>query len=366
MKIKNIKKQIIIIIFFFSIISILTLYSSNNILPTYLQNIYIKQFLWYILGFLIILIIQKINIKKIEKYIWIIYIILNMSLFLLLFLGTDINGAKCWFKILNTITIQPSEFMKICLIFLISDQLYKHNKSKKSDFYFILKIILILLPPCILTFKEPDTGNVIIYLVITFTILFIGGLNKKWFIISITIFIISILSFYNLYNYQKESIKFFFGNNIYLRINRIIDWKNSDGYQIEKSITSIGSSYFFGNGIKHNPIYLPEAQTDFIFTIYTSTFGFIGSFFLIFLIILFDINIIKLIKNIKYKKYKFFLSGFLGMITFQQIQNIGMTFKLFPITGITLPFISYGGSNTISLMIIIGIIIKIKNQKTNF
>lgn len=349
---KREKKILIITTIIFFIISILSIYSTNNILPNYMKNMYIKQILWYILGIIIILIIKNI---KINKSIWIIYIIINISLLLLLFFGTEINGAKCWFKI-KELTIQPSEFMKICLIILISKQVSKNKQDIKT----ISKTILILIPPCILTFLEPDTGNVIIYLVITLFILFTGGIKKRWFISLIIIVLLSTISIYYLYN--KNIIQNTLGNEMYLRINRIIDWKKNDGYQLEKSLITIGSSNYFGNGIKKNKLYLPEAHTDFIFSIYTYSFGYLGTLILIITILVFDINIINLIKNNKNKQYKLYLSGFLGMILFQQIQNIGMTFGLFPITGITLPFISYGGSNIILLMINIGIILNKKND----
>ncbi len=356
---KNIKQKRILIIttFIFFIISIITIYSSTNILSSYMKNLYIKQLLWYVLGLILILIINRINIEKIYKNIWIIYIIINLLLLLLLFIGKEINGAKCWFKIAG-ITIQPSEFMKTCLIILISKEI---SKKKEKDIIQILKIFLILIPPCILTFLEPDTGNVIIYIIITIFILFVSGLKKRWFI-SLGLFIIlSITTIYQLYN--ANIIKNIVGNNMYLRINRIIDWKQNEGYQINKSITTIGSSKLLGNGIKKNPLYLPESHTDFIFSIYSSTFGYIGTIILITIIIIFDINILNIIKNTNKKKYKLYLAGFLGMILFQQFQNISMTFGLMPITGITLPFISYGGSNIIILMTNIGIIINIINQK---
>ena len=350
---KKIQKKILItttIIFF--IISIITIYSSTNILPTYIKTIYIKQILWYILGFILLIIFKNIDIEKIYKNTWIIYIIINILLLALLFIGKETNGAKCWFKIAS-ITIQPSEFMKICLCLLISKEICKSKT---------FKILLILILPCILTFLEPDTGNVIIYLIITSFILFAKGIKKRYFISAAIILLIVITAIYQLYN--TNNLQKFLSNNIYLRINRIIDWKKSDGYQIEKSITTIGSSKLFGNGIKNNPIYLPESHTDFIFSIYSSTFGFIGSLLLLLLIIIFDINIINIIKTTKNKKYKLYIIGFLGMIIFQQFQNIGMTFGLLPITGITLPFISYGGSNIIVLMINIGLIINIINKKT--
>ena len=121
----------------------------------------------------------------------------------------------------------------------------------------------------------------------------------------------------------------------------------------------IASSGLIGYGINNIPLYFPESGTDFIFTSYASIFGFIGSIFLLLIIIFFDLTIIKISKLRIKRLDKYLIVGFCGMIIYQQFQNIGMTLGLLPITGITLPFISYGGSSLLSYMFITGIILKI-------
>ena len=119
-------------------------------------------------------------------------------------------------------------------------------------------------------------------------------------------------------------------------------------------------------GINHTPIYFPEPQTDFIFAVYANNFGFTGSLFLIILITIFDIKLINIaIKNSSLIN-KYIISGIVGMLIYQQLQNIGMTLGLMPITGITLPFISYGGSSLLSYMIMMGIIFNIANQNIRY
>jgi len=127
-------------------------------------------------------------------------------------------------------------------------------------------------------------------------------------------------------------------------------------------MTAIGSGGWFGHGYKHTPIYFPEPATDFIFAVYASNFGLIGSFFLLFLIALFDIKLVLLAIKTKSNINKYWIAGIVGMLLYQQFQNIGMTFGLMPITGITLPFISYGGSSLLSYMIMIGIIFNISKE----
>ena len=128
-------------------------------------------------------------------------------------------------------------------------------------------------------------------------------------------------------------------------------------------MAAIGSAGLFGHGFNHTPIYFPESGTDFIFAVFASNFGFIGAFGLILLIAYFDLKVLSLTKRKIRDTDKYVLIGILGMLVFQQIQNMGMTVGLFPITGITLPFISYGGSSLLSYMVIIGIILNISLER---
>ena len=149
-------KTILLIILIFAIISVLSIYSAEQILSD-INYYYIKQIIWYVIGFLMILIIMKYGNDTIYQYAWPLYILSNISLLLLLFFARPINEAKCWFTIKGIGTVQPSEFTKIVLIIIIG-KLIKDYKSKyqnptvKEEFFFLLKIILVLIPPCILTF----------------------------------------------------------------------------------------------------------------------------------------------------------------------------------------------------------------------
>ena len=178
---QKIDRQLLILLFLLAIISILTIYSAQNILPNYLNNLYIKQTLWYILGFIIIIFLLKINLTWVFDHIGIFYIIGNFLLLLLLLVGKPVNGAKCWFQIYGIGSFQPSEFMKLILIVLLSREMENFNKENKYpnswlEFKFLIKIFCIVAIPSLLTFLEPDTGNVLIYFLITAIILLIGGI----------------------------------------------------------------------------------------------------------------------------------------------------------------------------------------------
>ncbi len=353
-----------IILFLFFIISLISIYATLNYVND--KNIVFKQFAFYIIGVLTLL-FSYYKKDDIFKYHILFYIGICFLLFLLLILGIKINGSRCWI-IIGPLSIQPSEFMKISLIITISKVLdkYKNKRSFKKEISLIIKILTILLIPSVLTFLEPDTGVVIIYFVITICLILYRGINRKWYIILSVIIIVFFSSITYLYFFNKDLLMNIIGDNIYYRLDRLLNWSQGSGYQLENSLITISSAGLFGFGFNKTPLYFPEANTDFIFTTYSSNYGFIGSIFLFILIIIFDLNILSIINNKTKRINRYFLIGVFAMIIYQQIQNISMTIGLMPITGITLPFISYGGSSLLSYMFICGIILRISNEQYNY
>lgn len=367
----KIDKILLTFLLIFATISIITISSAQELLPTYMHDLALKQALWYIVGFFLAFLILRFNPKIIDRYIWWIYSLGVLSLLFLLIFGEPINEAKCWFKIPGIGTIQPSEFMKIIIMITLSKMLHDFHKNYKNpttlqEFIFLLKVTGMVLIPSILTFLEPDTGVVFIYLLITITMLFIGGIRFRWFLLVILILSLGIGLVIGIYFLNNNLFIQLFGTDFFLRIDRLLDWTDKTGYQLENGLSAIGAGGLFGYGYKNTPIYFPEPQTDFIFAVFASNFGFIGSFLLIGLLIGFDSYIIYLALKSKKDTDKYLIAGITGMLLYQQFQNIGMTFGLLPITGITLPFISYGGSSLLSYMIIAGILLNISNhnQKT--
>lgn len=357
-------KKFIICICLFFIISLISIYSSETLLPSYSKGLWLRQMVWYIIGFAFTILIIKYKNNFIYEYIDFFYIVFVFLLIMLLVFGKPINNAKCWFN-LPFGTLQPSEFMKIILIIKIAKEIdiFEKKQSVKKDIYLLLKVGIILIIPSILTFLQPDTGVVLIYGIITIFMLFTSSISRKWFIWLGIIILIFISILLVTYFFKQSLFVELFGTNFFLRIDRLLNWTNKSGYQLQRGMSAIGSSGIIGHGFNNTPIYFPEPQTDFIFATYASNFGFIGSLILLSLYLIFDIELIVIAQRSKKKNDKFILIGILGMILYQQIQNIGMTVGLLPITGITLPFISYGGSSLISYMIIIGIVINISRPK---
>lgn len=362
----RVDRVLLITLILFIGISIISIYSAQNLLNEG-SNLALKQGIWYLVGFILVYIIMFIGNDFIFKNAWILYIIGNISLLLLLIFGEPISDAKCWFSIPGIGTIQPSEFMKIILIIILAKVIKDFNEnfsnpSLKEEFFFLIKVAFIVAIPSILTFLEPDTGVVLIYLLITIIMLFVAGIRYRWFFLLFMCLALAIGSVLIIYFSSNDLFIKIFGSSFFLRVDRLLDWSNNSGFQLENGMTAIGSAGLFGHGFNQTPIYFPEAQTDFIFAVFASNFGLMGSLILILLIAFFDIRLILTAMKSNSNINKYVISGIVGMLIYQQLQNIGMTFGLMPITGITLPFISYGGSSLLSYMIMIGIIFNISNE----
>ena len=364
-------KFIIFSIFIFLIVSVTSIYSALTYLSPTLGNLALKQAFWYLVGFIIIFIIIKIDNKFFYKYAWYIYLANCILLLGLLFIAPDINGSKCWYVIKGIGSIQPSEFMKISLILMLARVLDSFNKKNKNptlkdELFLLFQVFIVVGIPSILTFLEPDTGAVIIYLIITILMLFISGIRPLWYILLGGIITIILGTFLYIYFFQQDLFINIFGSSFFYRMDRIINWKIGSGMQLENSLAAIGSSYILGHGFNNTPIYFPESGTDFIFSVFASNFGLIGSLSLILILLLFDLRIISIANNTTNKIDKYIATGIVGIFLYQQIQNIGMTIGLLPIMGITLPFISYGGSSLLSYMLLVGIIFNVSNESLRF
>ena len=369
---KNISKYkvdnfLLVPLLIFAFISIITIYSAQSLLPNDMQNLYMKQIIWYGVGFLLAYLIMFIGNDAIIKKINILYIIGIILLFLVLIFGATINEAKCWFVLPGIGNFQPSEFMKIILIIKLASMINNFHEENVhptafEEFKFLIKVLIVVAIPAFLTFLEPDTGVVLIYLLITFIMVFISGFRYRWFLIILGIIAAGIVALLGIYFINKELFINIFGTSFFLRIDRLLDWSKGSGFQLENGMTAIASGNLLGNGFAKTPIYFPEPQTDFIFAVFASNFGLVGSIPLILIIILFDVRLIVTAINSNKNINKYIIGGIIGMLIYQQFQNIGMTIGIMPITGITLPFISYGGSSLLSYMIMVGIIFNISND----
>lgn len=365
---RKINLKILIPIFLLSVISILSIHSALTYTSASLGNLALKQTIWYAVGWLLVLLLVYLKNDYLYRRTWFLYIIGNILLVGLLLFADPINSSRCWFVIPGIGSFQPSEFMKIFLMLTLATMIHNFridydNPTWKEEFIFLLKTFLITLIPSILTFLQPDTGCVIMYLVIYVSMIFTSGIRLRWFAMAgaVACGVAGICLW--LYFYKEPLFIKIFGSSIFYRLERIVNWQDGSGLQLENALTAIGSAGITGHGFNQTPIYFPESSTDFIFAVFASNFGFVGVIILLALIFYLDIQILLLARKRIQDTNRFIISGILGMLLFQQIQNIGMTVGLLPITGITLPFISYGGSSLLSYMLLVGILLNISEEK---
>jgi len=367
----KVEKGILLTLIVLAIISVTTIYSAQGLLNSSYGSLYLKQGLWFIVGFALAYLIMYIGNDFLYRNVYILYIIGIISLVALLLFAPTINNAKAWFSIPGIGTIQPSEFMKIILILTLARVINDFNETNSSptlfdEFKFLLKIAIIVLIPAVLTFLQPDTGVVLIYLLITICMLFVSGIRYRWFLFVFGFIALAAGSVLVVYFLDQQMFINIFGIDFFYRVDRILDWQSGSGLQLENALMAIGSGGLFGKGFMNTPIYFPEPQTDFIFAVFASNYGLIGSLGLIGLLVFFDVKVISLGTKSANNINKYVIAGIVGMLIYQQIQNIGMTIGLLPITGITLPFISYGGSSLLSYMIMAGILFSISNENLRY
>lgn len=294
-----------------------------------------KQLSYIIIGYILLFLSYKINYKYIIKLLKPIYIINIFLLLLVLIIGKEINGSKAWLHIFN-ISIQPSEITKLVLLLTLP---YLVNKKKP-----LLTLPILTIIPSLLTFLEPDTGAIIIYIIILLSSIRFTRIKKQYIIIFILLIIAFITTNLSLYFYNKDIIISIYGNKLFYRIDRLTSFLNKDNIQNIYSLISIGSN---------NLLYIPENHNDFIFASIISKYN-----ILITIILITSISsIIIYLTNITNKKrtidniYNYTL---LNILLFSFFYNILMNLSLLPIIGIPLPFVSYGGSYLLILYLMIG------------
>jgi len=319
-----------------------------------------KQVVFFCIGFIIMLIFAFIDWREIRDNLYLIlifYIICVLALVGLVILGHSIRGIRGWYKI-GFITIDPIEYAKIALILLLA----KYFSNRHIEIYRLRHIIfsgIYVFIPAVLIILQPNLGSALALFALWLGILIISKIRIKHLIILITLgLVISALGwFYVLHDYQKDRIISF----VMPQMEPLgMNWNQN------QSKIAIGSGGIFGAGFNRGSQnrygFLPEPQTDFIYSAISEEYGFVGVsvIFGLYLLILWRLLVIALNSRINFPKL--FVSGFAIVLFTQFFINIGMNLGILPVIGISLPFVSYGGSGLISAYICLGIVQSIKAQ----
>ncbi len=358
------RKQLYFYIPFFLIliISLFVMYHAKVISPLYEKNFY-KQSIFFLIGILLLIFKNKLKTKLLFDYSLWIYLFNLFLLLLVLFIGSTTKGAKAWFHF-GFFSFQPSELMKLSLCLYLSHFSSKQEfKTKFSQLIYLIKVFLIVLIPSILVFLEPDTGAILYFCLIAIAIVFSTNLSKKWFLFLFLFLSVVLGAFFYLYYTQQDLLVKLIGTSFFYRVERLLNFQK--GLQINNALTAIGSAPFFLWNLNENRLYIPEAPTDFAFSLTANTFGIVGIVITLLCYFIIDIYLLKVWNEKKKVKENYFCSGFLLMFFVNQFQNILMNIGLIPIMGIPLPFLSYGGSTTIVYFLFLLIVLK-KEKNQNF
>lgn len=307
------------------------------------------------LGFVLLIILTIFDFEQYEILIKPIAIVSVFLLILVKIIGTSGDwGAQSWIR-LGPVGIQPSEIAKIGFIITFSYHLSKVN-DKINDLKTLLLLLLHLFVPAFLIMLQPDMGSTMVFIFIFAVLIFTAGLSWKYILISLLTGVVSLPIIYTFFlsEYQKHRILVFF--------NPELD-KLGSGYNVIQSKIAVGSGGFFGkgflNGTQNQLGFLPTKHTDFIFSVISEEFGFLGAFIVVMLLCCIIIRCIKIAKHSDSLFGRYICLGVSAMLIFHTVENIGMCIGLTPVTGIPLPFFSYGGTSLITNLIAIGLVMSV-------
>jgi len=355
-KVLSLDFLLIFCILLLGMISFVAMYSSEQGKIGYYTLSHIYRFSTF---FLIFIIISFIKIDIWYKSSYIFYITVLVLLLAVDFFGISASGSKRWIN-LFFINLQPSELMKVALIIFFARFYYKIPSENVANIKYIFTPVFALFIPVALVASQPDLGTAVLILFGGLSVIWLTGLKIKYFLYSFFVLVCLIpvgISF--LKPYQKS------------RILTFLDPERDPlgaGYQIIQSKIAVGSGGIFGKGFLQGSQsyleYLPEKHTDFIFTLFSEEFGFVGSVFLLLVYVLIIYRIIKIGNQSKNNFARLYCFGFATAFFLYVAVNMSMVLGLLPIVGAPLPIMSYGGSSMLSMMIGLGVVMSCKIYQT--
>lgn len=374
-------KSLVISLSLLGIISCLFVHSSSTVFEQYTSSFIIKQLFYYLIGFFIMYGVATLDIEQLKKIGWPFYwamVLLTFGLFIAPeSIARTINEAKRWYHIPVLGSIQPSEFLKLAFLIVVSKVIVAHREKYErptflTDMRLLLIIAVITLPPTLAVYKQPDTGMVMLYMSMIVPMLFFSGIQRKLLIIfsaiPVSILSVVVILYVKFHDFFTDKILNKLSGH---QISRIYGWLQPNEYpdssfQTRQGFSAIGSGQFTGKGYMNNDVYVVEKHTDFIFANIAEELGFVGGAFVIVLLFFVIYRIVLITVEAKDPFMTLMGAGIASLLAFQITQNIGMTIGLLPVTGMTLPFLSYGGSSLISNFMLMGIVMIIYNSYSGY
>ena len=358
---RNVDKQILLGFTLLFILGVFFSFSSTSILADErldreYYSFFQKHFLYAAVSFGLMIFISLLNNELVNKIILPCFLVFFVTLALVPLIGIEVKGAKRWLN-LYFFNFQPIEFIKPFFILLVS-QIISSNRIKNLNFshaisFLLLSIIIIFLV------EQPDLGQSVLIFCTWLSLIFVSGMNIYFLIV---LFISVILAFFSLITLDPEKFDY-----IVNRIGSFLDPSKGDNFQSQKAIDAIRQGGIKGQGMGEGILKdsVPEAHTDYIIAVISEEFGSIISILIISIFLFIAFRITKVIINSTNDFYKLSLCGLVSLLIFQTFIHVGVNANLLPTTGMTLPFLSYGGSSLLSSGVIAGILLNYTSHNKN-
>ncbi|UZJ38116.1 rod shape-determining protein RodA [Prosthecochloris sp. SCSIO W1103] len=385
------------------VFGLLAIYSASNGVGTI--DLFYKQLIWFGIGLVVMVVVYYIDCRKIIEYSYFLYLLGLFLLILVLFFGTKVSGATSWLRI-GFIGIQPSEIAKVTTILALARYLSNDNTDITSVNDVLLAVAIAVIPAG-LVMLQPDMGTTLTYLSFIFPVMIMAGFNVYYLLLMVIPFLLTIVGFFNIYMLFALTIivfmllvfirKGFHFSQVIVslcglagglftfrfaaailqphqmkRIQTFLDPMSDPqgaGYNALQAKIAIGSGGMFGKGFLEGTQtqlrFIPAQWTDFIFCVIGEEMGLIGSIVLLSLFLALFLRMLWLVSVIKNKFVELTLVGFVSLWLVHVMINVGMTIGLFPVIGVPLPFLSYGGSSLLGNMVMVGLALNFFRNKRN-
>ena len=357
---KNINKTVLLLItilfglgLFFSLVS--TSLIASDKLNTNSYYFFAKHLLFIGIGAFFIIYFSSLNHNDLIKVSKLLFIFFLFFLILVPFFGVEVKGSKRWIDLPFLLRFQPIELLKPFLIIILASVLsYENNKN---IYYKYFLSFLIIIPVILLLVAQPDIGQSLLTFLTWLSLIFVSGINLIIFLIFFVLVICSL--FVLIYIFPNK-----FGY-VLVRLKSFFDPSSGNNYQSEKASEAIINGGFFGKGIGEGTLKnrVPEAHTDYIVSVISEEFGVLFIMLLMIIFLFFVYQVFKKLYSENNNQIKLILVGSISIILLQALIHIGVNIRLFPTTGMTLPYISYGGSSIISTSILSGIILNLTKRR---
>ncbi len=364
LSIKNYDFKLVIMVLLLTVLGIIAIGSAK-------ESVQSKQILGAAIGFIIMVVLSLFDYNLILKFYWFYYVINLIFLFLVTTsaFGSDSHGAQRWINLFG-IRFQPSEPAKIFLILFFAQLLYKNQKKLKSFLFYVLCFVLVLIAVYAI-YKQPDLSTSIVVMIVFAVMMFVSGFDLRFLLGTIAVVMPSaIIILYLILQPGSDILEQYQKNRILAFLNpTAAEYVNDDAYQQNNSVMAIGSGQLLGKGYSRGEVnsvqgggFISEPQTDFIFAVIGEEWGFIGASVIIILLFSIAIECALVAKRASNLAGTLIAAGVSAMIGFQGFLNIAVCTQLMPVTGLTLPFVSYGLTSLVSCYAGIGFVLNVRLQ----